>query len=893
MSAAAALARAQLEAVLARDEKARAVAIRMENSTGLPAEFDALGRQFQVRWCASQLAMREALCDLEANDELHGLLLVTPLADHQMPADIAARLAKARVFQAKDWEILRPMFGDISIDARLSRYPWMAQALIEAATLAPYPMLISRFLDLDTAWREFLKRSLGLEAARPDGVALFQWSLNLLSQQRLAMLSPAVQKDVLNWFEHECGPIGVLVASTIRADRCSDALPLAVACGVIFGQGAVSQGAPSQPELAAAGVRIERYLDDRHVSVAEGRRWAEEARQTLQLQGPAEYQGALDRADALLRELKVAEFAYLSDATPRGLEQRMEAFAEALVAHARLPSTNSCGDVEEAANSVLRHELAQRRPLRTEQLEMARRLARWLLVPSPESGGYRELVEWQSDQGAFVDWARFRLLGGDDLKALTDAYAQLRARVSEIRARLNRQFAQALAAVNRENHWQQGRALPLELVLSRIVAPTISQHPALLLVLDGLSLAIFRELFASSQRHGWTELVDEQSGRPWIGVAALPTVTAASRASLLCGQLCRGTAPNEKSAFSKHPELLEQSPSKKAPELFHKADLIVDGGLAVRVRTALGDPKQNIVGIVYNAVDDHLSGPEQLHSNWSLEHLRLLLPLLQAARETGRVLILTADHGHVLEEASQQIAGADSDRWRPPSKAATKSGELLFSGGRVRSPDGSENVVCLIDESMRYTGRKNGYHGGVSLQEVCVPLSVFVPFGVSLPGWLPAPPLEPEWWVVPPIGAPVAVPDAVAKPLRRAPKAHDSQLALLLNPVDFNSGATGDWIEKLLVSPTYKAQRTLAARGAPEDSKIRTLLTALDERGGKLSWSALAQRLAMQEMRLPGFLSVARRMLNVDQSAILAIDESTRMVELNRPLLERQFGVSP
>jgi len=163
----------------------------MENSTGLPAEFDALGRQFQVRWCASQLAMREALCDLEANDELHGLLLVTPLADHQMPADIAARLAKARVFQAKDWEILRPMFGDISIDARLSRYPWMAQALIEAATLAPYPMLISRFLDLDTAWREFLKGSLGLEAARPDGVALFQWSLNPLSQQRLAMLSPA------------------------------------------------------------------------------------------------------------------------------------------------------------------------------------------------------------------------------------------------------------------------------------------------------------------------------------------------------------------------------------------------------------------------------------------------------------------------------------------------------------------------------------------------------------------------------------------------------------------------------------------------------------------------------------------------------------------------------
>ncbi|MCB9124629.1 MAG: hypothetical protein H6643_08975 [Caldilineaceae bacterium] len=71
------------------------------------------------------------------------------------------------------------------------------------------------------------------------------------------------------------------------------------------------------------------------------------------------------------------------------------------------------------------------------------------------------------------------------------------------------------------------------------------------------------------------------------------------------------------------------------------------------------------------------------------------------------------------------------------------------------------------------------------------------------------------------------------------------------------------------------------------------MLTALDERGGKLSWSALAQRLAIQEMRLPGLLSAARRTLNVDQSPVLVIDESGRMVELNRPLLERQFGASP
>jgi hypothetical protein len=882
----AALASAQLEAVLARDPKARAVAIRMEAAAGLPATLNSRGRQFQVRWCESRLAMREALCDLDAKAEADGMLLITPLADHQLPADIAARLAKARVFQAKDWEILRPMFGATSVDARLSRYDWMAQSLIEAAAVGPFPTLTSRFLDLDSAWREFLQRSLGLQSARPDAVELFRWTMEALSQQKLTQLAPAVQKDVLDWFEHECGEIGVLVASSIRANRGSDALALATACGVIF-----AQDPSGQSERAHAAIRLERYLGDRHVSAEEGRRWATEARRMLQLGSAAEHQSALDRADALLNELKVAEFAFLSDLTPRGLEQRMQNFAQTLVSHLKLPSSASCGAVEEAANDVLQHGLAQLRPLRTEQLQMARRLARWLVVASPESGDYRDLVEWQSDQGAFVDWARFRLLGGDDLKPLTDAYAQLRARVTEVRARLNRRFAQALAAVNKENRWQQGRAIPLESVLDRIVAPTIAQHPAVLLVVDGLSLAIFRELFARPQQHGWMELVDEQSGRPWVGVAALPTVTETSRTSLLCGQMCRGAAQQEKSAFSKYPALLAQSSSKKPPELFHKADLIVDGGLAERVRAALSDQTRKIVGIVYNAVDDHLSGPEQLHSNWSLEHLRLLLPLLQAAREARRVLILTADHGHVLEEASHAIPGADSDRWRSHASALT-DGEALFSGGRVRCPDGSDNVVCLVDESLRYTGRKNGYHGGVSLQEVCVPLSVFVPFGVSLEGWSPAPPQQPEWWDLPQLGTPQAV--VVARSPRRAPKPNDLQASLFASPQPIDPPAADvEWIGKLLASATYQAQRQLAARVALQDAQMRTLLTALDERGGKLSWSALAQRLAIQEMRLPGLLSAARRTLNVDQSPVLAIDESGRMVELNRPLLERQFGASP
>ncbi len=36
-------------------------------------------------------------------------------------------------------------------------------------------------------------------------------------------------------------------------------------------------------------------------------------------------------------------------------------------------------------------------------------------------------------------------------------------------------------------------------------------------------------------------------------------------------------------------------------------------------------------------------------------------------------------------------------------------------------------VVCTWSEGVRHGAKKNGYHGGVSAQEVVVPLSIFTP----------------------------------------------------------------------------------------------------------------------------------------------------------------------
>jgi len=98
-------------------------------------------------------------------------------------------------------------------------------------------------------------------------------------------------------------------------------------------------------------------------------------------------------------------------------------------------------------------------------------------------------------------------------------------------------------------------------------------------------------------------------------------------------------------------------------------------------------------------------------------------------------------------------------------------------------------------------------------------------------------------------------------------------------------------VAKLLVSAVYASQRQLAARVALPDEQMRRLLVSLDERGGKLSRAALAQRLGIPELRLGGVLSAARRLLNVDQFPILVAEEISGTVEFNRTLLDEQFGL--
>lgn len=886
--------KAQLERVLDSDATAQAVAIRATIQQVWPASVSPHGKPFVLRWCTSSLAIREALCELEhLAPPVAGMVVITPLATHEVAEDIAARLARARVFQPEGWDIVRLMFQAKETDARLGRFAWMPQALIDGAAQGDYAPVANGFLDLETAWREVLVRFVGIPVARPDAVRLLAWSMTSDADPRLGPLPVAMRSAILAWMSESAGAAGAMVLGCVEAGRTGDALPLGLVSGVVF----ASEG-EGQAALGQAAIRLERFVNDQHVGVKEGRDWAAAAEQVVRNLGLEACRAALDRADTLLRELRIAEFSQLSNVLPSALDQRLKDFASALSAHATEPTEATLLQVELQADRALKHTLMNEQRPRMERVEMARRLARWLLSPMACGASLPDSVEWQADQGAYVDWARFRLLGGDELTEVSQAYAACRRAAIARRNGFAKPFAQALVQWNAQTPARSGRVVPLEQVLDRVVAPIAAAQPVLLLVMDGLSNSIFRELFARVASHGWAELVPTSQGKPFVGVAAVPTITEVSRTSLLCGRLCTGAQAHERQGFGTHPGLMATSRAEHAPKLFHKGDLADAGNLAPEVRATMANQKQQVVAVVYNAVDDHLSGPDQLNQRWTLEDLRLLLPLLREAREARRVVIITADHGHLLEDATTQLAGGDSDRWRL-GKTASAPQEVAISGGRVVSSDGSHAVVCLWGESSRYAGRKNGYHGGVSPQELTVPLSVFAPLGTHVAGWSLAPPNQPEWWEMPPL--PLSrKPDVAAapapKPARKKPVLDKAQPTLFAT-VDIPSPVarpvvemvSRDWIGDLLASPIYASQRQLAARVALQDDKMRLLLEALAERGGKLPRAALANRLALAEVRMGGLLSAVRRVLNVDQAAVLSVDEAAGSVNLNITLLLQQF----
>ena len=836
-----------------------------------PEFIERRGKQFRIAWCESALEAREALAEIEEAADAR-LLLITNLEDSVLGADVVARFPRGRLMAANRWDALRAAFSARDLDPRLRGQDWLSDLLLERPPVAGYPPVPGGVLDLDTAWRFCLEHAIGLPDARADVAALLTWTAGEGNLDRFEVLPQATRDKILEKVASEGGSAAALVARAISAGHGADALAIGLVCGVIF--------APAGPSdsLRDAAVRLEPAFGGSKVAPDAGSMLADAAGRVIARLDGLSVQRHQTRAYVWLETVRAAEHAGLSCALAAGLEARIVAAAEAIAQATEFGGTQGLASAARLVRLALDHERAGDHRIRLERLGMAARLSRWLSGKRKTISGFGSAARAYAEEGGYVDWARSLLRAGDGVPAVAAAYARLRELAGIRREEENSAFADLLC------EWNAGgaggnEALPIERVLDSIVAPLAADASVLLLVLDGLSFAVARPLVADIGRQGWIELSPAGRASPPPLVAALPTVTEVSRASLLSGRLVRGEAAAERVAFGVHQRLREMSRAGKPPLLFHKADLGAGPELDERIRSALTDAGQKVVGIVHNAVDAQLAGSDQIEVLWSAEILRQLAPVLRAAREAGRLIILTGDHGHVLDAGTIHVQAGPGERWRSGGQA--RHGEIEVRDGRVISPDGTRRAVLAWSERLRYASKRSGYHGGASPQEVMVPLAVLTSGAAPL-DWVEAPPAEPAWW-----GEGEAPPAVTSVAPASSGRHRDTRQLRLFEATP----AADAWIDALLASTTYIAQRGLAGRGAPDDPVVRALVAALATRGGRLSRIALAQALQLPAFRASGLVNAARRVLNVDQAQVLSIDATTDEVVLDVRLLRLQFEI--
>lgn len=851
---------------------------------------------YLIEQCDSPLAMRIALRG--PADDKTIKVLITGLDEKDLSEDILIRLAKRRLFPIDSWQIVKTLFQAKVIDPRVRRYHWIADELLEGSQT--YPPAPGGFLDAETVWPILLERRIGLIGARLDLLALLKWSVDGTNVARFKNLSEQLRKAVIGWLSQSGGPTVETILNCIAVNAEADPLPIGLAAGVVFSRQA--SGALDK----AIGRMEERYFGGKSLQRSIIERWAAAAAEVISLQLSDEKDSKarrdlLSRADQILSELGADSFAYVSRTSPVGFAQRLARYGELLSEHCQNGSTDSMDELSQLKQSIRDHDQSKYERRRLDRVEMAVRLARWLIVKrEPSNKDARSIVEAASDylrEGAFVDWARLSLRPGDPVRLLSEAYSQLFDTVTTLREAQSRRFAELL------RDWTQTgstgkEVIPVEKILDEVIAPLAAQAPVLMVVIDGMSAAVCRELLADVTRQDWIELSEQSRNATRPGMATIPSVTEASRASLLCGRLITGDAKMEKDGFATHPGLLAHCRAGNPPILFHKPTLqeAEDSSLSAEVREAIGSSHRRVVGVIINAVDDHLLKGEQIDTRWTRDEIKVLPSLLHEAALARRIVVFVSDHGHVLDHRAEGRVYEGGERWRFDDEKPSDQ-EFRVAGSRVVMPE-NHKLIAPWTEKLRYGVTKNGYHGGLTPQEMIIPITVLAAHETKLNGWVEAPVGTPVWWdeSVEREAPPTQV-EAKAAIIDKKQEGLGPLFEYLVQPVPTEIAqpqepkGVPNWLTALLASPILISQKKLAGRTPPTDETISKLLLVLDYRGGKMTSTALARAVEYPPLRLRGLLATAQRIFNIDGYGVLTRDETSDTIEFNRELLCRQFDL--
>jgi len=198
---------------------------------------------------------------------------------------------------------------------------------------------------------------------------------------------------------------------------------------------------------------------------------------------------------------------------------------------------------------------------------------------------------------------------------------------------------------------------------------------------------------------------------------------------------------------------------------------------------------------------------------------------------------------------------------------------------------GESVVTAAWSRDLRYASKKRGYHGGVSPQELVVPVAVLRHLKNEVPGWTdvtPAP-FRPEWWSLAETSMSVAVADPVRSGSKKAvePDLFAGQSV---------SGVAKGWIDELLEGGVYSEASKRGVRGVPPVVEVRRFLELLNDRNGTAPRETMAEGLRLPLVRLDGFVHNMARVFNVDGYEAVAVEGGS--VVLNVSVLKKQFGIT-
>lgn len=916
---------AQIDHVMDRGYQDGVIALSAQVRPADRQDTTHLGKSLRIRPAGSALAVREALTEHRAGD---WMVVLTDRPDEDLGAGILAHLIGQRIRRADPWQAVRLRFHASRIDPALIRGTnsrALAGALLAAAPADGWPPAPAGTLTRSHALSAVASRHLHLTTDVADAIAVLEWSTQPEAVAAVADLrvthGDELADATLDWIAEMAGTAHTAVRVMLSRGEITDIVPRGLVLHLVADPDRFD--AASDRHAAEVALASMNHLwGGTRPSTAALRALGEAAAAVtvslLERDQRSTATKILQRADLLLhKEAQAEALAVHSDVLLSGLLRRLHRLA----AHLQDGVSGSHGAsvtpaVEQALELVEAHHLA-RSPIdngraRVDAFRDATRLHRWLkTTPKSETGDVAVHARQYLDHGAWADRAMDRPFIGVDDPALGSALRSVVTAAQERRRTEEREFAAALKLATEQDAGaddgriaqESGPVRLLERLLPDVIIPLAKQAPVLLLVMDGMSGAAATEILDDAiDNLGWVEAALPGASRRTAALAVLPTLTKVSRASLLSGHLTTGEQSVERAGYE---ELTARS-GKLSSALFHKAgvDTTVAGSLvAGGVGTSIDDPETDLVTIVLNTIDDALDRNDPAGTVWNAEAIKHLGPLLARARSAGRAVIMTADHGHIVERRESHLRtdkALTSNRSRPATPPIHDD-EIEVVGRRVLAPD--NRCILAVDDLLRYGPMKSGYHGGASAAEAVVPIIALLPGVDDNAHELDLlPPQTPSWWWPDATHAPETTPSTALQD-RRSKKAAASaaQGPSLFDDLklEHHTVPTGETTPTMgpghpvVSSEVFAAQKAVAPRVSVTDDQVAELLDGLHSaRDQRLPLRATATLLEVTESRARGAITQVQNLLNVEGYPVIKLDIAAGAVILDVSLLRQQFEVS-